>query len=76
MGYRIAWVGFEGLDRASCLTLTAMHDTTRLDEANEAPFSLASLPTGWTSLFSNASITRPRENWLRIQNHAESLAAG
>lgn len=53
MGYRISWIGFEGLDRAACLALIGMRDTARVDEANEAPFSMANLPTGWTILFSN-----------------------
>jgi hypothetical protein len=53
MGFRISWIAFEGLDRARCLDLVCMTDTDHLDEANEEPFSMASLPTGWTVLFSN-----------------------
>lgn len=53
MGFRISWVGFEDLDRRSCLNLIGMTDTGEPDEATEAPFSMATLPTGWTILFAN-----------------------
>lgn len=53
MGFRISWVGFEGVDQAACLSFVGMTDTGHADEANEAPFSMATLPTGWTILFSN-----------------------
>ena len=53
MGFRVSWIAFEGLGRQSCLDLVGMVDTGELDDACEAPFSMAVLPTGWGILFSN-----------------------
>ncbi len=54
MGFKISWIGFEGLNKAAALSRLSMIDTGVPDEANEAPFSMAQLPTGWTILFENA----------------------
>ncbi|WP_294334963.1 hypothetical protein [uncultured Sphingomonas sp.] len=53
MGFSISWVGVRGADKAWLLDTLGFADTGTLDEANEAPFSIAALPTGWTILFSN-----------------------
>jgi hypothetical protein len=53
MGFSISWVGFKNLSKAEVLKRSGFHDTGVHDEANEAPFSLAELPTGWVVLFSN-----------------------
>jgi hypothetical protein len=53
MGFKISWIGFNGLDRAECLARLGMTETPVVDEANEAPFSLAALPNGWIILFAN-----------------------
>jgi len=53
MGFDISWVGFNGISRADGLKRLGMIDTQRVDEANEAPFSLAQLPNNWLILFVN-----------------------
>ena len=53
MGFSISWVAFQGLPKAEVLARTRLRDTGHLDEANEAPFSVADLPMGWVVLFSN-----------------------
>jgi hypothetical protein len=53
VGFSISWTAFKGLQKADVLTRTGFRDTAILDEANESPFSIAELPTGWTVLFSN-----------------------
>jgi hypothetical protein len=53
MGFSISWVGFRNVDKAEVLRRSGLRDTGIDDEANEAPFSIAELPTGWVILFSN-----------------------
>lgn len=53
MGFKISWIGFNGLERTECLARLGMAETSVVDEANEAPFSLAVLPNGWIILFAN-----------------------
>ncbi|MCV3764956.1 hypothetical protein [Rhizobium sp. TRM95796] len=53
MGFRICWIALESEDRQRCLQTFGMVETGRSDEELELPFSLATLPTGWTILFSN-----------------------
>jgi hypothetical protein len=53
MGFSISWVAFENLSKAEVLMRTRFRDTGVPDEANEAPFSVAALPTGWVVLFSS-----------------------
>jgi len=51
MGLSISWIGFQGIDKAEVLRRVALHDTGIENQANEAPFSIAELPNGWTILF-------------------------
>jgi hypothetical protein len=53
MGFRISWIGFNGLDRQECLARLHMRETQEIDEAQEEPFSLAQLPNNWIVLFAN-----------------------
>uniref|UniRef100_B0T086 Uncharacterized protein n=1 Tax=Caulobacter sp. (strain K31) TaxID=366602 RepID=B0T086_CAUSK len=53
MGFKISWIGFNGLEQAECLSRLGMIETPVVDEANEAPFSLAVLPNSWIILFAN-----------------------
>lgn len=53
MGYKISWFGVENLPAAEVAALFGLHMTGTVDEANEAPFSIAELPTGWTVLWAN-----------------------
>ena len=53
MGFSISWVGFKGLRKADVLSELKFSDSGETDECNEAPYSLAEIPTGWTILFSN-----------------------
>ncbi|HEY8574412.1 hypothetical protein [Phenylobacterium sp.] len=53
MGFSISWLAFEGLTKADALGRLSLTDTGHPDEANEAPFSAADLPTGWALVFSN-----------------------
>ncbi len=53
MGFSISWFGFENRSKAQVLALFGLRDLGDADEANEAMFSVAELPTGWTILFVN-----------------------
>ena len=53
MGFSISWLAFKALSEMEVLKRTGFRDTGVYDEANESPFSLAELPTGWTILFAN-----------------------
>ncbi len=53
MGFSISWVAFKGLAKTAALQRNGFRDTGVPDEANEAPFCAAELPTGWVVLFSN-----------------------
>jgi len=53
MGFKISWVGFHGLTRREVIKTIGGVDCEIVDEANEAPFSLAELPGGWFILWSN-----------------------
>ncbi|EKU75730.1 MULTISPECIES: hypothetical protein [Sphingobium] len=53
MGFKISWLAFEALDKATLLDALGFHDTGASDEANEAPFSAAQLPNGWSIIWSN-----------------------
>jgi hypothetical protein len=52
MGFSISWVALR-LPKDRALEIMGFKDTGMADEANEAPFSAASLPTGWTIIWSN-----------------------
>ena len=53
MGFSISWFGFEGKSKARVLASFGLRDLGTIDVANEALFSVAELPTGWTVLFVN-----------------------
>jgi hypothetical protein len=53
MGFSISWVAFKNLSMAEVLKRSGFRDSGTEDEANETPFSLAELPTGWAILFSD-----------------------
>lgn len=53
MGFKISWIAFHGTPKERLLADIGGIDTGKLDEASEAPFSGAELPTGWYVLFSN-----------------------
>lgn len=53
MGYRISWLAVPIGAKDRLLDILELTDTGEPDEANEAPFSAATLPTGWTVLWSN-----------------------
>jgi hypothetical protein len=52
MGFSISWIGLK-VSKSRALELLGFRDTGELDEANEAPFSAAGLPNGWTIIWSN-----------------------
>ena len=53
MGYRITWIAVKAMPKSELLEHFGFHDTGEIDEANEAAFSVAELPTGWTVLWAN-----------------------
>ncbi|HEV2816015.1 MAG TPA: hypothetical protein VGW40_02145 [Allosphingosinicella sp.] len=53
MGFRISWLAAQGLSKSQLLAHFGLVDTLVADAANEAPFSAAELPSGWTLLWSN-----------------------
>jgi hypothetical protein len=57
MGFSISWIGCRALDTAKMLRDVNMHVTTKPDPFNEAPYSFAEMPGGWSILFANDDIT-------------------
>ena len=53
MGFKISWIGFQGITKHQTLQKAGLRDTGEIDEANEAPLSGAEIPGGWFILFSN-----------------------
>jgi hypothetical protein len=53
VGFKISWIGFQGAAKHQVLQRAGLRDTGERDEANEAPFSGAEIPSGWFILFSN-----------------------
>ena len=53
MGFKISWIGFEGIGKERALEKLGLLETGETDEANEAPFSGAEIPGDWFILFSN-----------------------
>jgi len=53
VGFKISWLGFKGLSKSDVLGHIGFHDSGQPNDGNEAPFSLAQLPTGWSILFAN-----------------------
>jgi hypothetical protein len=52
LGYRISWLARRS-EKDALLAALGLADTGEPDEANEAPFSAAELPTGWTVIWAN-----------------------
>jgi hypothetical protein len=48
VGFKICWLGFSGRSRDEVLAALHLTDTGILDEANESPISVTSIPNGWT----------------------------
>jgi hypothetical protein len=53
VGFKISWIGFDAIGKATSLEMLGLHDTGKPDRANEASFSGAEIPGGWFILFSN-----------------------
>lgn len=53
MGFKISWIGFEKMGAVAVAERAGLLLTSKVDEANETPFSIAELPSGWTILFVN-----------------------
>ena len=70
MSFDVSWAAFSKVRKQEVLAAANLQDTGEHDEANEAPFSCAELPNGWTVLYANSS-TYTYENIKRISaNHA------
>lgn len=52
MGFSISWIGLQ-MPKVRALEVMGFRDTSEPDEANEAPFSAAHLPSGWTIIWAN-----------------------
>lgn len=74
MGFSISWLAFEGATRSDVLAATGMRDTGVVDEVNEAPFSCAEIPTGWTVLYSNNYLYAPSRHLKRLSRNRRILA--
>jgi hypothetical protein len=53
MGFSLSWLGFEDKTKEEVLRLFGLCDVGAVDEVNQALFSAAELPNGWTILFVN-----------------------
>jgi hypothetical protein len=53
MGFKVSWIGFDGIGKTEVLQSAGLQDTGEPDEATEAPFSGAEIPGGWFILFAN-----------------------
>src|ERR1700731_1747252 len=53
MGFKVSWIAFQGETKEQILEKLVVRDTGEADQANEAAFSGANIPTGWFILFSN-----------------------
>ncbi|WP_308719088.1 hypothetical protein [Komagataeibacter xylinus] len=53
MGFNASYLAFHGVRREEILALMEFEDTGIEDEAREADFSIADMPTGWTILWSS-----------------------
>ena len=74
MGFSISWVAFRNLAKAEVLKRSGFRDSGAEDEANEAPFSLAEIPTGWTILFSNDFDYGAPEHLIELSSSAVVLS--
>ncbi|MFT4076798.1 MAG: hypothetical protein QM647_14835 [Asticcacaulis sp.] len=53
MGFSISWIGFRATEAPAILRTLNLHILQKVDAYNEAPFSFANMPSGWTIIFSN-----------------------
>jgi hypothetical protein len=74
MGFRISWIGFQGVIKDQALERLDLRDTGELDEANEAPFSAASIPGEWFILFSNDFLFASSERLVSLSRDCRTLA--
>jgi len=70
MGFSISWIAFQNSSKAEVLTRSGFRDTGIEDEANESPFSLAEIPTGWVILFSNDFDFGAPEHLIKLSSGA------
>jgi hypothetical protein len=74
MGFKISWLGFKGLSKEQILDRVGLRDTGEPDEANEAPFSIAEIPHGWTILFTNDTLYAGAEKIIALSMGAQVVA--
>lgn len=74
MGFRISWLAVEGLEKPEMLDQLGLCDTGKPDPHNEAPFSAAALPTGWSVLWANDEGYVTAERAARLSARAQVLA--
>jgi hypothetical protein len=74
MGFRISWVGFQGLLKDQLMERLNLRDTGELDEVNEAPLSGASIPGEWFILFSNDFMFASSERLVSLSRDCRTLA--
>ena len=72
MGFSISWVGLR-LPKAQALEIMGFRDTGQPDEANEAPFSVAHLPSGWSIIWSKAFDYASRPQTIELSARAEMI---
>jgi len=53
LGFSISWAAFHQFSKPDVLGRLGFRDRGEVDEANEAPFSMAELPDRWVVVFSN-----------------------
>ncbi len=70
MSFDLSWAGFNQVSKSSLLDALGFHDTAAWDEVNEAPFSCAELPTGWTVLYAPDSTYTFKNITHLSANHA------
>jgi hypothetical protein len=72
MGFSISWVGLQ-LPQPRALEIMGFHETGQIDAANEAPFSIAYLPNGWSIIWSNAFDYASRPDTIRRSSAARMI---
>jgi hypothetical protein len=53
MGFSISWIAFKNICKPEALKRLRFRDTGHDDPLNQAPFSMADLPSGWALLYVN-----------------------
>jgi hypothetical protein len=74
MGFSISWMAFRGVTKEKVLEKLSFHDRGNLDPTNEAPFSIAQLPNGWTVVFSNDFDYGSAEHLIAVSSGTEVIA--